>query len=207
MYTLLAQGGSSLTGKCACTTTCNVTWTCNISAHSTHIHTTWWRACDTPSPVSCQRWLGCPSLWCDCCSYTDSLILTRDEEQNAVLLRFEMIPDTTYGLVIFSRPLVTSDDNDQNLDQPLYLRFGFGEFIVNSSFPIGDPGDNRWISRRPIQFDCSLNCKHVCVCACVFACVCGLYKEYKWLIHIYGGLNIHKCSETMTRSMYVDTLR
>ena len=90
-----------------------------------------------------------------------------------------MIPDTTYGLVIFSRPLVTSDDNDQNLDQPLYLRFGFGEFIVNSSFPIGDPGDNRWISRRPIQFDCSLNCKHVCVCACVFACVCGLYKEYK----------------------------
>ena len=108
-----------------------------------------------------------------------------------------MIPDTTYGLVIFSRPLVTSDDNDQNLDQPLYLHFSFGEFIVNSSFPIGDPGDNRWISRRPIQFDCSLNCKHpttmlccaVCAVLCVCACVC-----VRVCVHVCVASSCHTAS-------------
>ncbi len=100
-----------------------------------------------------------------------------DEEQNAVLLGGEMIPNSTYGVVGFSRALVTSDDNDVNFDQPLYLHFGFGEFIANSLFPIGDPGGNRWISRSPIEFDCSLNCKHPTTSLCRI-CVCHFFEVH-----------------------------
>ena len=86
------------------------------------------------------------------------MIPVPDDEQNAILLGKSLLPNTTYVAVGFSRPLVTSDDNDEDLDRPLYLHFGFGPFDANSSFPVGDPGANRWISRSPIQFECNRNC-------------------------------------------------
>ena len=159
--TLLAQRGSSLMGKCACTTTCSVTWTCRISAHSTHVRTTWWRACDTSSPVSCQQWLGCPSLWC---RFFDVfwIVPIPDDETNAVLLEREVDTATNIAYVKFSRLLVTSDGSDERLNRPLYLFFSFGPFYPSSNFfsPINDPGNNIWLSTSPLQFDCAINRKN-----------------------------------------------
>ena len=158
--TLLAQGSSSLMGKCACTyhnLQCNVNL---ISAHSRHVSTTWWHACDTPRPVSCQQWLGCPSLWY---RFFDvfRIVPIPDNETNAVLLEREVDTATNIAYVKFSRLLVTSDGADERLNRPLYLFFSFGPFYPSSNFssPIGDPGSNTWISTSPIQFDCAINRK------------------------------------------------
>ena len=87
--------------------------------------------------------------------------LDPDEEPDAVLLRRVVDPQTNFAIVNFSRPLVTSDDDDEDLDRPLYLSFSYGPFDVNSSIPIVDPGTNRWFSRNPIQFDCNSTCKSI----------------------------------------------
>ena len=96
-----------------------------------------------------------------CCSSLNATngLLDPDEEPDAVLLRRVVDPQTNFAIVNFSRPLVTSDDDDEDLDRPLYLSFGYGLFDVNSSIPIVDPGANRWISRNPIQFGCNSTCK------------------------------------------------
>ena len=90
-----------------------------------------------------------------CSSVNATGVLIGDEEPDAVLLGREVDPTTNFAIVNFSRPLVTSDDDDEDLDRALYLSFSFGPFNASSPDPIGDPGLNRFISGNPIQFDCS----------------------------------------------------
>ena len=83
----------------------------------------------------------------------------QDEEPDAVLLRRVVDPQTNFAFVNFIRPLVTSDESDDDLDRPLYMTFSYGPFLVNSPLPIGPPNGTIWLSGNPIQFDCSSTCK------------------------------------------------
>ena len=96
-----------------------------------------------------------------CCSSLNATTgsLDPDEKPDAVLLRRVVDPQTNFAIVNFSRPLVTSDDDDEDLDRPLYLSFSYGPFDVNSPIPIGPPNGTSWINGNPIQFDCSSTCK------------------------------------------------
>ena len=111
-------------------------------------------------------------LCCVHCSFVDNTgVRVRDDEQDAVLLGREVDSFQNLAVVTFSRPLVTSDVNDEDFDRVLFLYFGFGPFHANSSNPIGDPGLNRWISNDPIQFDCNINCKSTLQPCSAAACI------------------------------------
>ena len=102
------------------------------------------------------------------------IIPIRDSETNAVLLEREVDSAKNIAYVKFSRLLVTSDGADEDLDRPLYLFFSFGPFYpsLNFSSPIGDPGNNTWISTSPLQFDCAIN-----PCLCVNGGLCDSYSN------------------------------
>lgn len=75
-----------------------------------------------------------------------------DLRQDATLISFEMDQSIAESTAIFSRPLITGDVDDDDLNVPLYLQYAYGNITNNT---IGDPGLNRWISRHQLSFDCS----------------------------------------------------
>ena len=87
------------------------------------------------------------------CSNQTLGIVGEDKESNVFLVDRQVDPGTNIAVVTFSRQLETSDPSDANLNNPLFLHFGYGplEAVVD----INAPGTNRWVSRYPIQFDCS----------------------------------------------------
>lgn len=93
-------------------------------------------------------------LVCDvCCSYiTEQGIPVSDQEQDGTLIDVYTNQTTSLVYVTFTRPLETSDDED--LDRPLYLYYGYGTFDTTSPVsPVGPP-DNLLVSTVPIRFDC-----------------------------------------------------
>ena len=79
-----------------------------------------------------------------------------DASQDATLIAFAVDQITAESTATFSRPLITGDvDDDDALDVPLYLQYAYGNITNASLNQIGDPGDNRWISRHQLSFDCS----------------------------------------------------
>ena len=79
-----------------------------------------------------------------------------DASQDATLIAFTVDQITAESTATFSRPLITGDvDDDDALDVPLYLQYAYGNITNASLNQIGDPGDNRWISRHRLSFDCS----------------------------------------------------
>ena len=80
-----------------------------------------------------------------------------DASQDVTLLSFEVnqIAGGLETTVTFSRPLVTGDVDDDDLTVPRYLQYAYGDIINASLNLIDDPGNNRWISRQQISFDCS----------------------------------------------------
>ena len=80
-----------------------------------------------------------------------------DASQDALLLAFGVSLDNgeLVTTVTFSRPLFTGDIDDDDLTVPHFLHYAYGNIINASLNLIDDPGNNRWISRHQISFDCS----------------------------------------------------
>ena len=78
-----------------------------------------------------------------------------DTLQDATLISFTMVQSIAESFAIFSRPLITGDVNDDDLNVPLYLHYAYGDIINASLNIIDDPRENRWISRQQLSFDCS----------------------------------------------------
>ena len=78
-----------------------------------------------------------------------------DTLQDATLISFEIDQSASESTAIFSRPLITGDVNDDDLNVPLYLHYAYGNIINASLNIIDDARENRWISRQRLSFDCS----------------------------------------------------
>lgn len=78
-----------------------------------------------------------------------------DASQDATLISFVVDEIRMISTATFSRPLITGDTDDDDLDRPIYLQYAYGAIINASINLIADPGPNLWISSSQLSFDCS----------------------------------------------------